>query len=165
MIDSQAFFDKDKIYRYLLYRKWGNSNKKITWIMLNPSTADETVDDPTIRRCIRFAKQFGATELDIVNLFAYRSTNPKNLYHIANPIGKENDTYIIKSLETSFIVILGWGNHGKLLNRSKEVISNLLKPYNDKVFALKILKNGEPGHPLYIPYSAKLQNIFTEGFQ
>ncbi len=107
MIDSKAYFDEDKIYRYLLYRKWGDSKKKITWIMLNPSTADETVDDPIIRRCIGFAKQFDADELDIVNLFAYRSTNPKNLYTAKNPIGSENDSYILKSLESSSLIILG----------------------------------------------------------
>lgn len=161
----KAYFDEDKIYRYLLYRKWGPSTKKIAWIMLNPSTADETLDDPTIRRCIGFAKQFDADELDIVNLFAYRSTNPKNLYTAEDPIGKENDSYILKSLESSSIIILGWGNHGKLLNRSDEVVSKLLKPYRDKVFALKVLKNGEPGHPLYIPYSAELQNLFKKGFR
>jgi len=165
MIESEAYFDEDKIYRYLLYRKWGNLKKKVTWIMLNSSTADETLDDPTIRRCIGFAKQFDADELDIVNLFAYRSTNPEKLYTVEDPVGKENDDYIRKSIEKSSLIILGWGNHGKLLNRSDEVISKLLKPYSDKVFALKILKNGEPGHPLYIPYSVELQNVFKKGFR
>ena len=158
----EAYFDKDKIYRYLLHRKWGSSGKKVTWIMLNPSTADEKIDDPTIRRCMGFSKQFGATELDIVNIFAYRSTDPKNLYISDDPIGDENDIYILKSIKSSSLVIIGWGNHGKLLNRSDEVVSNLLKPYHDKVFALKILKNGEPGHPLYIPYSAELLKVFDE---
>jgi hypothetical protein len=161
VVEKKAFFDEDKIYRYLLHRKWGDSKKKITWIMLNPSTADEIVDDPTIRRCIGFSQKFHADELDIVNLFAFRSTNPKQLYSIDNPIGHDNDTYIKQSIETSFLVVLGWGNHGKLLNRSTEVSSKLIRQYSDKIYVLKILKNGEPGHPLYIAYSAELQKFYT----
>lgn len=160
-MERKAYFDKDKIYRYLLQRKWGNSGKKITWIMLNPSTADETIDDPTIRRCIGFSKQFGADELDIVNLFAYRSTDPKQLYSAEYPVGEENDAYILESIKTSSLVILGWGNHGKLHGRSEKVLSAFLKKYKDKVFALKILKNGEPGHPLYISYSTTLKPLYT----
>lgn len=108
-----------------------------------------------------FTKQLGTDELDIVNLFAYRSTDPKELYVKDNPIGVENDTFIIESIKTSKFVIVGWGNHGKLHNRSSEVVTTLLKQYKNRIFALRILKNGEPGHPLYIPYSSKLKRFIN----
>ena len=130
--------------------------------MLNPSTADAFSDDPTIRRCIKFSQKWGASRLDIVNLFSYRSTQPKSLYNIANPIGEENDDTIRNSIISSKKVIVAWGNHGTLHNRAQFISSEILKHYQDKIFSLKILNNGQPGHPLYIPYETELQQFIIQ---
>lgn len=156
MYEKNAVFDNDKVYRYSLIRKWNDNGIKIVWIMLNPSTADENIDDPTIRRCIGFSKIWGAGEIEIVNLFAYRSTNPKQLYSYADSIGKENDLFILDSIKKANKIIIAWGSHGSLLKRSEYVILNLLKDYHKKIFFLKKLKDGEPGHPLYIKYTQEL---------
>jgi len=155
-IKRNALFDQTKKYRYLLTRKWADGNEKITWIMLNPSTADAFKDDPTIRRCIGFSQKWGASNLDIVNLFAYRSTDPRKLYKIDDPIGAKNDEIILNSTKNAKKIIIAWGNHGILYDRDKYVLSNLLKEYSNKIYILKRLKSGQPGHPLYIPYNTKL---------
>jgi len=158
-IKKNAIFDTTKKYRYLLMRQWSENNAQITWIMLNPSTADENIDDPTIRRCIGFSKLYNAGKMEIVNLFSYRSTTPQTLYTINDPIGKETDQYILNSVKSADKVIIAWGNHGKLNNRSKYVINDLLSPYHNKIYTLKLLKNKEPGHPLYISYSEQLKKL------
>jgi len=163
MYEKNAIFDNDKIYRYSLIRKWNENGNKIAWIMLNPSTADENIDDPTIRRCIGFSKIWEAGEIEIVNLFAYRSTNPKYLYTYDDPIGKENDSFILNSVIKADKVVIAWGAHGLLQKRSKYVMSDLLKDYHKKIFFLKKLKNGEPGHPLYVKYTQEL-NCYENGF-
>ena len=90
-IKRDATFSADRKYRYVLDREWETSGKLVTFIMLNPSNADEVVDDRTIKRCIDFAKESGCGRLRVVNLFAYRSTDPKELEHVADPIGDGND--------------------------------------------------------------------------
>jgi len=162
MYEKNAVFDKDKIYRYSLIRKWNNNGIKIVWIMLNPSTADENIDDPTIRRCIGFSKIWGAGEMEIVNLFAYRSTSPKKLYTYTDPIGKDNDLFILNSVKKANKIIIAWGTHGSLDKRSEYIMFNLLKNYHKKIFFLKKLKDGEPGHPLYIKYTQEL-NYYENG--
>lgn len=146
---NEAIFDKQKIYRYLLTRCFETGSKTVTFIMLNPSTADETLNDPTIRRCISFAKKLDAKKMQVVNIFAYRTPNVPELKNAEEPLGKENDFYIENAAEESDIIILAWGNHGSYMNRAEQ-IKKLLKPFKDKVYALKILKNSEPSHPLYL---------------
>ena len=99
-------------YRYLLWREWDSLGKTVSFIMLNPSRADAEVNDPTITRCINFAKSWGYGRLEVVNLFAYRTPHPSLLKQAAAPIGRDNDRYIIESVEKCDRVILAWGNHG-----------------------------------------------------
>ena len=97
-IKSEAMLSVDRKYRYVLTRTWDETLSNIMFVGLNPSTADETTDDPTIRRCINFAKSWGYGGLYMVNLFAYRSTNPNNIRIVDNPIGDDNDSCISHTL-------------------------------------------------------------------
>ncbi len=148
-MENEAIFDKHKKYRYLLTRYFETGNKTITFIMLNPSTADETLDDPTIRRCISFAKKLDVKKMQVVNLFAYRTPNVSVLKNAQEPIGEENNFYIENSAKESDIIILAWGNNGVYQNRAF-IVKEMLKEFKNKIYALKILKNGEPSHPLYL---------------
>jgi len=125
--------------------------------MLNPSTADAEKDDPTIRRCIGFAKRLGAARLEVVNLFAWRSTDPKALIPLGKDVavGPENDEHILDVTRRSKVVICAWGNDGVLFGRDKEV--NRLIGSVQMPMALKInAKSGQPAHPLYLKSDAKL---------
>lgn len=145
-------------YRYRLDRELGGfaGEGRISFVMLNPSTADATQDDPTIRRCIGFARAWGAARLTVVNLFAFRSTDPDALYSMskAEAIGPENDQHIWEVWNQSKLVICAWGNHGKLHGRAADVLrlgSSVSTP-----MALKInAKSGQPAHPLYLKGDAK----------
>lgn len=145
--NSSAILSEDRIYRYLLERQWGSNGKTVGFICLNPSTADESADDPTVRRCIGFAKKWGGTRLLIGNLFAYRATNPKALLACADPIGPDNESWLNHIAENSDILIAAWGAHGRLSNRSEYV----LKRFAGKFSALRLTSKGDPGHPLYLP--------------
>lgn len=145
-------------YRYLLLRHWGDCMLPVlTWIMLNPSTADATIDDPTIRRCISFSKAWGYGGLHVVNLFALRATDPRELLQTIDPVGPENDKYVLMACRDTNIVA-AWGNHGMLLYRDIAV-KHLLK--GRSLLSLGETKNRNPKHPLYlsekttlIPYPA-----------
>lgn len=133
--------------RYRLAREWGEG-WRVVWLMLNPSTADASLDDPTIRRCIGFAKRWGFAGIDVFNLFALRATNPQELYTASDPIGPANDTYLAKIQER--LVIAAYGNHGVLYQRGQTVLDMLLAAGN-KVGVLGLSKTGQPNHPLYKP--------------
>lgn len=118
----------------------------ILFVALNPSTADEDIDDPTIRRCRGFAKAWGASGFIVANLFAYRATFPRDLIEYNDPVGKDNDNWLHECSRTARLTVVCWGNHGSHMNRAQAVIQLLRHPY-----ALKINKSGEPCHPLYLP--------------
>lgn len=146
-------------YRYRLIRDLGMmGNGACCFVMLNPSTADAVLDDPTIRRCIGYARTLGCARLEVVNLFAYRSTSPDVLYGMskAMAIGPENDRHIAEACNASRIVICAWGNHGALFDRSSEVLGIIRAQQGAKPMALKINKaSGQPGHPLYLKADAQ----------
>ena len=147
----RAVFSDDRVYRYSLRRQWNEVPGKIAcWILLNPSTADETIDDPTIRRCIGFSRTWGYDRLCVVNLFAFRATNPADMKAAPDPIGPLNDEWILKEAESSNIVIAGWGQHGSHRGRSGNV-RQILMSADVPLFSLKRAKNGQPTHPLYLP--------------
>ncbi len=147
-----AIISDDRQYRYFLSRTWGDSGKIITFIGLNPSTADATNDDPTIKRCINFAKSWGGSTLLMVNIFAYRSTKPDVLRSVIDPIGELNDMWLAKAVDDSDVVVAAWGNNGLYKDRSQAVI----KMFSGKLQALRITKLGMPGHPLYVPANTEL---------
>lgn len=142
---QDAFFSDCKQYRFALWRIWDESLPYAMFIGLNPSTADETENDPTINRCISFAKAWGYGGLCMANLFAYKATDPKVLLDAHDPVGSENDKWLTKLATNAGIVVAAWGNDGAHLNRSSEVLKLL-----PQLHCLKINGTGEPAHPLYL---------------
>lgn len=152
---KDAILDKKRMHRYMLERQWGDNDENfINFVLLNPSTADEKIDDRTITRCINFADSWGYDGMWVTNLFAYRATNPIELQQPnIDPIGKLNDKYIEKYAKKSKIVVIAWGNHGNFLNRDKEVLKILSKIKTPHCLA--ITKSESPKHPLYINRNTK----------
>ena len=144
-MEKSAILSADRKYRYVLTRIWDEAKSTVVFIGLNPSTADEETDDPTIRKCIGYAKRWGYGKLIMVNLFAFRSTDPSMLKRVEDPVGPDNGSYIQKCVSESNLVIACWGNHGKLLNRDKALMGSL-----PNLVCLKRNKNGTPHHPLYL---------------
>lgn len=131
-------------YRYRLERSW-STGPKVSFIMLNPSTADAEKDDPTIRRCVSFAKSWSYGGLIVGNLFALRSTDPKALYSHNDPIGPDNDAHLRAIAVCTEQIVCAWGAHGKFNDRSLHV-ARALDRFN--LVALKLTKDGFPSHPL-----------------
>lgn len=150
-----AVFSPDRRYRYALYRTWDVSRPPTLWVLLNPSTADETRDDPTIRRCIGFSRRWGDGGVVIVNIFAMRSTDPFALRLVQDPTGRpENDAYIASARVRSARVVAGWGaiqRLGKdLAIRELEVLAKGILGHPDRIMCLGKTKRGDPRHPLYV---------------
>jgi len=152
-IYKNATFSSCRTYRYSLSRVWDKKKKYVLFIGLNPSTANEEADDPTIRRCVNYAKDWGYGGFMMVNLFAYRTTLPSNLKKVKYPIGSKNDKYIVILSKKADITVAVWGNNGNLYNRDKQVL-NLVS----SLMCLKINKSGQPAHPLYLKKDLKLIN-------
>lgn len=151
-VERGALFDRSEAYRYLLWRRW-SEGPRILWVLLNPSTADETEGglDPTLRRCVGFSRGWGFGQMRVCNAFALRSTDPKGLYRTADPVGPLNDQTIAEEAAAADEIIVGWGGHGDLQGRANQVF-NLVQPYG--VHCLAVTKGGEPGHPLYLAASS-----------
>lgn len=149
-MSRQARISKGGVFRYSLTRDWnepGVVGKQVCFIGLNPSTADGTQDDPTIRRCIGFASSWGFRHLIMVNLFAYRSTKPKYLLTAKDPVGPENDAFISDAVRHSSLVVGAWGGHELAVERVRQLSSaNVLGDYA----VLGLTKSGQPRHPLYM---------------
>ncbi len=137
-------------YRYTLRRELAPllPGPAVTFVMLNPSTATDEVDDPTIRRCMDFAKRWDCTSLRVVNLFAARATDPRELRHMTDPIGPENDSAIVTEAAAAGVVVLAWGVHGTYRGRD-QAVWRLLRPF--RTGHLGLTKGGHPRHPLYVP--------------
>jgi len=141
-------------YRYSLWRFWDKALSPLVWVMLNPSTADETQNDPTIRRCIGFARELGHGGIVVVNLFALRSTSPAALAADIgagqDPIGPKNNEHIASQVRAASRVICAWGPNGMLKDRDKAVF-RLLQECSEKVECLGLTKTTAcPRHPLYV---------------
>lgn len=155
MTYSSAVLSPDGVYRYQLVRRWG-SGLLLPWIMLNPSTADEMTDDPTIRRCIGFSKRFGYAGIRIGNLYAFRSSDPKTLWQQADPVGPDNNIHlrrILREAEDNKIpIVVAWGANAK-----QERVDEVLAMRGSNNFrCLSVTGNGHPGHPLYLSKNANL---------
>ena len=163
---GDALFSPDEAYRYVLRRRiyptlGAEPERAVAFVMLNPSVADEKVGDQTIRRCTDYASRWGYSELYVVNLFAYRSTSPANLYKQDDPIGPLNDHYIEEIAQACELVVMAWGAHGNHLDRSqvvREKLRQVCKPHY-----LVLTKEGEPGHPLRLRKDLKPTEAKTIG--
>ncbi len=146
MLLSDAVISPCGRYRYRLTRTWDHSAPPLAWIMLNPSTADAEIDDPTIRRCVKFARREGCGGIEVLNLFALRATNPTELWRVTYPIGPDNDQWIREVLHPHHRVVAAWGKRGKYLGRDCAVLRNLRES------GIRVVCLGDkPTHPLYIP--------------
>jgi len=158
---SGATFSADSKYRYRLWRDVRpDAVGSVTFVMLNPSTADAQKNDPTIRKCIGFVKQWGYRRLEVVNLFAWRATDPKELPKVAEPIGQENDRAILDTCLTSEWVIAAWGSN-KFAQRRAGDVTWMLTKHGIHLRCLRRSVQGNPWHPLYVPYGMPIS--FGEG--
>jgi hypothetical protein len=133
-------------YRYWLTRTWEAGRPSIAFIGLNPSTADAHRDDPTLRRCLGFARSWGCGRLIMLNLFAFRATNPAELRAVADPVGAANNRILLRRARAADRVIAAWGNGGTLHGRAAYVTARL-----DTLACLGVTAAGQPRHPLYVP--------------
>lgn len=140
-------------YRYRLNRTWDESRPPVCWVMLNPSTADAETDDPTIRRCMGFARDWGHGGIVVVNLFAWRATDPRKLCMAGDPVGPENDRHIIDACAGELVVV-AWGTNAPAA-RASEVL-RLIKDNALMIRHLGKTKGGHPRHPLYVPATQPL---------
>lgn len=154
------------MHRYNLWRVWEPEKSRVLFVMLNPSLADAETDDPTIRRCIDFAKRWGYGSLEVVNLFSFRATFPEDLFRAERPNDEKNDGYIRQAVERADFTVIAWGAHGNYLDRDKRVLPLLRDPH-----CLGLTQHGQPRHPLYItaafppaPYYDTLELNRKHGF-
>lgn len=147
---ADAMISECGTYRWWLKRAWGSA-PQACFIMLNPSTADAEKDDPTIRRCIAFARDWGFGSLIVVNLFAYRSTDKLMLRTASFPVGEFNDYYTLAAVAESAITVAAWGDFVPF--RRDDDVQRLLG--KAPVYCLGKSKKGQPYHPLYLPKDLK----------
>jgi hypothetical protein len=149
-VNTDAFISRCGRYRYALWRRWA-PGAQVLFVMLNPSTADQQKDDPTIRRCIGFAVSWGYGALAVGNLFAFRTPSPSILRQAAHPVGRANDRWLRRLAAESSRVIAAWGNQGSFLGRDAQVCGFL-----GPLYALSVTQQGQPRHPLYVPNGTDL---------
>lgn len=149
---NTALFSPCRNYRYSLWRDLNvlapDNDGYVMFIGLNPSTADEVNNDPTIRRCMGFAETWGYGALCMTNLFAFRATDPLVMKEQAEPVGDYNDSHLVELAQSAGLVVAAWGTHGTFMNRGEAV-----KKLIPNLHYLRLTKNGLPEHPLYLPGS------------
>lgn len=152
-VERWATISEDRRYRYNLGRRWNRPvASRIVWVMLNPSTADACVDDPTIRRCMAFSRAWGHDEMVVVNLYALRATDPSELGRATNPFGSENARYIDRHLASAALVVAAWGAHPWATQVADATLGR-----HRPLYCLGRTKAGHPRHPLYVPRAQSLE--------
>lgn len=147
---STAVYSPCERYRYLLTRRWAEGECAL-FVMLNPSTATEYQNDPTVERCERRARTLGFGAFRVCNIFAWRDTDPRAMRAASDPVGPGNDAAILESCEWADRIICAWGTHGAHLNRGPQVEA-LMRGTGKPLFHLGLTRDGHPKHPLYISY-------------
>jgi hypothetical protein len=152
--DREATLSPDGVYRYTLGRRWSQGSRRVVFVMLNPSTADANIDDPTIRKCVGFAKRWGFDALTVVNLWAFRTSKPAELMRAGYPVGPDNDRAIASECATAERVVVAWGSHVQPgYPRVVRVVSTLRGiVHSGELFCLGLCDNGSPRHPLMLAY-------------
>ncbi len=149
-VDSVAVFSACGTWRYELTRQWAQAGPRVAWVMLNPSTADERRNDPTIERCQRRSVAMGYGAMRIVNLFAFRATRPADLWRAPEPCGPDNAAALADAADWADAIICGWGAHG--VGRSGPA-EGLLRASGKALYHLGLTQGGAPRHPLYVAYA------------
>jgi hypothetical protein len=153
-----ARLSTDGRYRYTLGRRWDEALPRAVFVMLNPSTADDTVDDPTIRRCVGFARRWEYGAITVVNLFAYRATRPAELIGVLDPVGRDNDETIALAAEEAALVVAAWGAGGGYLGRDRQVMKILASVGALPMCIGAPTTTGFPRHPLYLRNDARISS-------
>lgn len=142
-------------HRLTLSREWGGTGGIVNWIMLNPSTANDLMDDPTIRKCVGFSKRWGFGKLTVSNLFTFRATDPKDLRicaknDYARAVGLA-DGALIEQSASAHLIIVAWGTHGNLYRRADDVLLRVLP--RASLYCIGLTKDGHPKHPVMAAYT------------
>ena len=153
---STAVYSPCESYRYALTRVWDDAGRRVLFVMLNPSTATEVQNDPTVERCERRARALGFGAFRVCNIFAFRATDPRVMRAKTDPVGPDNDAAIADGALWADAVICAWGIHGAHLGRGAAVES-LLRTSGRPLLHLGLSKAGHPKHPLYIGYDCQPQ--------
>jgi len=143
-VKRNAQFSPCRRYRYALWRTWDAARPTVLFVALNPSTADETRDDPTIRRCVGYARDWDFGGVCVANVFAFRATRPVDLKAAPDPVGARNDAWLERLAGEAGLVVAAWGNHARHRGRSRQVRALL-----PELHCLGTNRTGEPAHPLY----------------
>ncbi len=149
---STAVYSACERYRYSLTRVWNDKAQRVLFVMLNPSTATEVQNDPTVERCERRARALGFGAFRVTNIFAWRATDPRAMRATPDPVGPGNDAAILEGAHWGDRIIAAWGTHGAHLDRGRAVEA-MLRRTGRPLFHLGLTRHGHPGHPLYIAYS------------
>ena len=157
---STAVYSECERYRYLLTRVWAPEAPRALFVMLNPSTATEVQNDPTVERCERRARTLGFGAFRVTNIFAWRDTDPRRMRAAADPVGPGNDAAIRDSAAWADRIIAAWGTHGEHLGRGPAVAA-LLRATGRAVHHLGLTQAGHPRHPLYIGYAQQPRLWFS----
>ena len=152
--ESTAIYSDCGAYRYLLTRVWDPAAAKALFVMLNPSTATEVQNDPTVERCERRARALGFGAFRVCNIFAFRATDPRVMRRVADPVGPANDAAIAESCLWADTIVCAWGTHGAHLGRGAEV-ERLMRASGRPLHHLGLTRDGHPKHPLYIGYEVR----------
>ena len=160
---SVAVYSDCEAYRYALTRVWDGTGQKALFVMLNPSTATELQNDPTVERCERRARALGFGAFRVTNIFAFRATDPKVMRAMPDPIGAGNDAAIADGAALADRIICAWGSHGGHLGRGA-LVERLLRVTAKPLWHLGLTQAGQPKHPLYIGYERQPQLWFTSPF-
>jgi hypothetical protein len=151
--DSGAAFGRGRTHRYRLWRRW-EAGAACCFVLLNPSTADESRNDPTVERCQRRARAWGYPALEVLNLFGLRATDPAELARAPDPVGPANDRFIRRVAGGAGLVVCAWGNRGGLHGRSARVRA-VLREAGAGLHHLGLTQQGEPRHPLHLSYDER----------
>ncbi|MCH8279026.1 MAG: DUF1643 domain-containing protein [Proteobacteria bacterium] len=143
-------------YRYLLRRTWDHDRMRALFVMLNPSTADASINDPTIRSCARLCRSWDYGSFEVINLFGWRATKPKELARAANPVGPDNDRIANAAIGRCDVVIAAWGANA-MADKRADAMRGLIESNKPAVFCLGKTKHGYPKHPLYIKTGTPLE--------
>ena len=158
-LDASADISDDGLYRYALYRRLSMGERTVLFVGLNPSTADATKDDPTIRRCVGFARAWGFDWLLMGNLYAYRSTDPKVLPTVADPVGPFNHDRLKWMTHRAELVVAAWGKgQTACLNFNGDDVARWILSL-PQTRCLGRNQDGTPKHPLYLPAATALRDV------
>jgi hypothetical protein len=149
---SVAVYSDCECYRFSLTRVWAPEQPRLMFVMLNPSTASEVQNDPTVERCERRARHLGFGAFRVTNIFAWRATDPRDMKKASDPVGPQNDQTLVEGAGWADQIIAAWGVQGAHMTRGQEVAAQL-RATETPLFHLGLSKQGHPRHPLYLPYA------------